>query len=390
LTGIVVLGASLVNARAEGLRREEAGILATDALVLDSRAPRNDLACHIEVAKPFLGFDLRFHSYYFVTTPPTILGLGGSSLLAIARITPANQDRPAYFLRRVVMPRLLAEAKGMGSFTDGFEVGRGHYLVDWMMRDEAGRSCSSHWELEAKPSFRERNVPLTLGENTIGKGPAPVDGEPGSGPGASQGLRVKILLNVSPPGDNEILLKPKYASVLMAMLRTIVRDPDVSSVSLIAFNLRAQKIVYRRDDYETLDFAPLGNVLDAPDAGIVNYRLLQDRHSEAHFVTKLLTDHLGSGAARQDAIIILGAKVSLQQHASIDLLKKGGAAPCPIFYLNYNPNPFDQPFPDTIGSALKAYGSASKYEIVQPHDFGTAMREMLLRLGRQPGAETLF
>jgi hypothetical protein len=172
------------------------------------------------------------------------------------------------------------------------------------------------------------------------------------------------------------------------MLRSIVREPDVRRVSLIAFNMRVQKIVYRQDNAETVDFTALGKALATPDAGTVNYRLLQDRRSEAHFVTSLLIDQLGRRTSSEDAIIILGPKVSLEKNASLELLREGGAASCPIFYLNYNPNPFEDPFPDTIGSALKAYGAASRYEIERPHDFGAAMREVLIRLGKRPAVET--
>jgi hypothetical protein len=317
--------------------------------------------------------------------------LAGSALSVIVRVRPINQPEAVYFVQRIIVPNLPAEAKSMGFFAGGFDIGPGSYQVDWMMRDGLGRACSSHWKLEAKLSLRERNVPLTLLQNMIAEALAtPFDDEPVADRVGTQGLRVKVLLNLSPPGERESLLKPQYANVLVSMLRTMVREPDVASVSVIAFNMRAQKIVYRQDYAETVDFTALGKVLGTPAAGTVNFRLLQDRKSEARFVTKLLVDQLGRRTSSADAIIILGPKVTLEKNASVEVLKEGGAGSCPIFYLNYNPNPFGDPFPDTIGSALKAYGTASKYEIVQPHDFGTAMREMLLRLGRRPAVETAF
>jgi hypothetical protein len=260
-----------------------------------------------------------------------------------------------------------------------------------MMRDSLGRACSSHWKLEAKLSFRERNVPLTLPQNTIAEAATtPFDDEPVADRLGTQELRLKVLLNLSPRGERESLLDPQYANVLVSMLRAMVREPDVASVSVIAFNLRAQKVVYRHDYAETVDFTALGKVLDTPAAGTVDYRLLQDRQSEARFATKLLVDQLGRRTSSADAIVILGPTVSLEKNASVDVLKEGGAASCPIFYLNYNPNPFEQPGPDTIGSALRAYGTASRYEIVEPLDFGSAMREMLLRLGRPSTGQTGF
>jgi hypothetical protein len=69
-------------------------------------------------------------------------------------------------------------------------------------------------------------------------------------------------------------------------------------------------------------------------------------------------------------------------------LKKGGAIACPIFYLNYNPSPFDNPWRDTIGYALKAYRSAVRYDIAMPRDFASAMNDILSRIGKQTTGET--
>lgn len=383
LARISALSTAMMGSAQVMLHKE--GLLAGDVSVLDSKTPRRDLSCQIEPVKPYLGFDLRFHNYYRVTIPRKMFEMAGSVLSVIIRVKPPNHQEPSYFEQRILVPKLPGETKGTGEFGSEFDVGPGRYQVDWAMRDGAGRACSAHWEVEAKLGFRERNVPLTLSENMIAEGLAtPFDNEDAPNRPATQGLRVKVLLNVSPAGEKESIINPQYAAVLVSMLRSIVREPDVRLVSLIAFNMRAQKIVYRQKNIETVDFTALGTILGRPDAGTVDYRLLQDRQSEGHFLTKLLIDQLGRRTPPQDAIIILGPKVALEKNVSRELLRKGGAASCPIFYLNYTPNPFEEPFPDTIGSALKAYSGASRYEIAEPHDFGAAMREMLLRLGKRP------
>jgi hypothetical protein len=379
---------SLAVGHAQVLLSAGVGLPPGDIAVLESRAARSDISCQIEQVKPYLGFDLRFHTYYRVTVPNKMLDEAGRSLQVVVQVRPTNQADPVYLVQRLVVPNFLAETKGSGLFAGGFDLGRGLYHVDWMMRDSGGRVCSSHWELEAKLGSREQNVPFTLGDDAIAERLAtPFDDESPSDHIAANALRVKILLNVSPAATKESLLKPQYAAVLASMLRSIVREPEVTSLTLIAFNLRAQRIVYRQEDAASVDFAALSKALQTPLAGTVNYRLLQDRHSEAHFVTKLLIDQLGQRTSSQDAIIIVGPKVTLEKQASLDLLREGGATACPIFYLNYNPNPFDEPFPDTIGSALKAYNGATKYEIAHPHAFGMAMRDMLMRLGRRPSPE---
>jgi hypothetical protein len=69
----------------------------------------------------------------------------------------------------------------------------------------------------------------------------------------------------------------------------------------------------------------------------------------------------------------------------LEALRAEGAAPCPVFYLNYNFN-LSEPWTDTIGSALKAYKDASAYNIVLPNDMGLAMKEMLARIAKHPNS----
>jgi hypothetical protein len=199
---------------------------------------------------------------------------------------------------------------------------------------------------------------------------------------AAQPLHLKILLNLSPARPQQTILNREDAAVLLSMLRGITREPGVNRFSLVAFNIWEQKIIARQDKAEKIDFAGLAQAIQAPTNGTVNYRRLQDPQSNVHFVTKLLIDQLGTRAASPDAIIIVGPKVTLQKKLPLESLREGGTAPCPIFYLNYNPSPIDEPWPDTIGSALKAYSRASAYNIVFPRDLGAAMRDILSRVAK--------
>jgi hypothetical protein len=182
----------------------------------------------------------------------------------------------------------------------------------------------------------------------------------------TQPLHIKVLLNLSPATPRQSILKPEDAAVLLSMLRSITREPGINRFSLVAFNMWKQMILARQDIAGKIDFAALAQAAQAPTNATVNYRHLQEPKSDVHFVTKLLASELGIRPASPDAIIIVGPKVSLQQKVPLRLLRNSGAASCPIFYLNYNPNPVDSPWPDTIGSALKAYTGALKYNIAFP------------------------
>ena len=360
----------------------------SDMSVLASRERRADFACQVTPDKPSLGFDLRFHSDYHATIPIRVLADVGGWLQVIMRVTPANSEEPIYFHHRYSVPDVPPGEKGESELAGGFDSGLGRYQVDWMMRDGRGRVCSSHWELEAKLRGGEQNLPLTLNPDMVADRPGgPFDEEPPVERATTRPLHVKILLNLSPVKPQETILRPEDAAVLLSILRSISREPGVSRFTLVAFNLREQKIVHQQGNAEKIDFSQLGQAIQSRTAGAVNYRLLQDRRSETHFVTKLLTDQLGAAAASPDAIIILGPKVTLENKVPLEPLKERGAVPCPIFYLNYNPNPFSEPWRDTIGSALKAYKAAVAYNILLPRDWGAAMRDMLSRIAKRPASE---
>jgi len=385
---LFMLAVFTVSGRAQSRLSAGLRLQYTDMSVLASRERRADFSCQVTADKPSLGFDLRFHSNYRATIPIRVLADVGGWVQVIMRVTLANSEEPAYFVHRYSVPDVPPGEKGESEVTGGFDSGLGRYQVDWMMRDGHGRVCSSHWELEAKLRGGEQNLPLTLNPNMVAdRLEGPFDEEPQAERATTHPLHVKILLNLSPVKPQETILRPEDAAVLLSMLRSISREPGVSRFTLVAFNLREQKIVHRQDNAGKIDFSQLGQAIQSRTAGVVNYRLLQDRRSETHFVTNLLADQLGAAAASPDAIIILGPKVTLENKVPLDPLKERGVAPCPIFYLNYNPNPLSEPWRDTIGSALKAYKGAVAYNILLPRDWGSAMRDMLSRLGKRPASE---
>jgi len=153
----------------------------------------------------------------------------------------------------------------------------------------------------------------------------------------------------------------------------------------VAFNLRDQKIFYRQEHADQLDFLALEKAAQSRASGTVDLSVLRDPQSELHFVTRLLTQELGAQADSPDAIIIVGPRVSLDRKVPLDSLKAKGSTMCPVLYLNYTSNLFES-WPDTIGSALKAFKGATAHNIVFPRDVGVAIRELLSRVANRPNS----
>jgi hypothetical protein len=382
---LFLLAGSAVNGWASTVMGFDSALLAADMAVLATHEPRSDFPCEVTADKPSLGFDLRFHTDYLVTVPVKVLAQAGDWLRVVMRVSPAADGAKAlYLVERFDIPDVPEGAKGEFMLAGGFEVGLGRYRVDWVMRDSRERFCSSHWDLEAKPERGQRDLPLTLGPNMVADwgqdafGAAPQDRRDPPEP-----LNVKIMLNLSPVKPEESVLKPRAVTALFSMLSSITHVASVGHVTLIAFNLREQKIIYQQEKADKIDFTALAKAVQSPTAGTIDYHLLKDPRSETRFLTKLLTDQLGTQAESPDAIIIAGARIALDRKVPLESLRAGGAAVCPIFYLSYNPNPIEEPSSDTIGSALIAYKMALAYNIARPRDWGVAMKDMLSRIVKQ-------
>jgi hypothetical protein len=357
-------------------------LISTASANASTRMPDTAFPCHVAADKPEIGFDLRFHAGYRVVAPVKALAHAGGALKVTMTIEPEmHAEATAIISRTFVVPDIPPGTNGDALLMDGVELGPGRFHVAWTMRDSRGPICSSRWDWEAKLGRGQHDFPLTLGPNSVGEPrerglsqgslPAPEDVNP---------RQVRILLNLSPAEPSQSILAPEDTSVLFSILRGLAQEPGISYSGLLAFNLREQRIVYRADSSEGIDLPSLRRALHGPATGTVSYGLLKNPRSETDFVTRLLADELGAGATAPDAIVIIGRKVTLNMKVSLASLKRFGAAPCPIFYINYSPNPLDEPFSDTIGSALKAYKGAVAYNIVFPRDVGVAVRNMLSRI----------
>jgi len=363
-------------------------IINTDLAVLESAEPRTDLACEVTHHKPEVAFDLRFHVAYRVTLPLKELSGSGDQLRVLIRVTPSEKpENQIYLVDRFSVPPIEEDAKGEVILPGGFVLGPGRYKVDWLMRDRAERVCATHWEAEAKLDADNRDLPLSMPAHSVAQRPQEPFGEqpPVERDSAQRPLHVKVLVNFSPTNPRETTLKPWDIDAIVAILRSIAREPQIGRFSLVAFNMQEERVIYREENVERIDFPTLGEAVGAIKLGVVDYRRLQDPLSGTRFLTTLLGEHLGPQEPEPDAIIIAGPKLMLEKRISQDVLRESGRASCPIFYLNYNFNPRFNPWRDAIGTALRAY-KGLEYTITLPRDLGAALADMMFRMTKRNAA----
>ena len=385
LTGLIV-GAGLAQAQTLMLGSGVSGkvnIFNTDLAVLEAGEQRKDLVCAVTPSKPALGFDLRFHAGYEVTIPLKEL-IGSENMLNIVfRVTPqSHPDQPVYFAQHIRVPAVEEDAKGDAFLQGAFDVGEGEYHVDWLMRDRSERVCSSYWDAEAVVAAKDKPMSLAIAPAAIQR----ADGEqfkeepPVQRATSQPPLNVKLLVNFAPQNALSAALQPVDTSALVSILRSIFREPRIGKFSVVAFNMQEQKVVYRQQDAERIDFPALGQALTTLNLGTVDLKRLGEKHGDTDFLANLVRHEVTSNPHdHPDALIFAGPKVMLDANVPQDALKEAGEVDFPVFYMNYNLNPQATPWKDAISHTVRFF-RGYEYTITRPRDLWFAVSDLVSRV----------
>ena len=357
-------------------------IFNSDMAVLEAGEPRKDLPCSVVNNKPVLGFDLRHHAGYEVSVPLKELAGSENLLTILFRVsTEDHRDEPLYFTQRIRVPLIEEDAKGDAYLQGTFDVGEGKYHVDWLMRDRAERVCSSYWDMEAALPPKDKEIGLVMAAGSI----QPADREqfkeepPVMRKQDEPPLNVKVLINFAPQNSRSATLQPLDTSALVSILRSIAREPRIGKFTVIAFNLQEQKVVYRAENAERIDFPALGESLSALNLGTVDLKRLSQKHGDTEFLTDLIRREITSAGDTTDAVVFAGPKAMLEENVPQESLKEIGSLNYPVFYMNYNLYPQAVPWNDSIGKAVK-FLKGYEYTISRPRDLWFAVSEMVSRI----------
>ena len=355
-------------------------IINTDMSVLEAGEVRKDLSCTVSPIKPVLGFDLRFHSGYDVAIPLKELAGSENLLTVLFRVTPEGKDDPMYFVQKTRVPAIEEEARGDAGLQGSFDVGEGKYHVDWLMRDRSERVCSGYWDVDAALPPKDRQVALAIQPGIVErteveqfKEEPPVERIATEVP-----LNVKVLVNFAPQNPRSAAMRPMDTAALVSILRQISRDPHIGKFSLVAFNMQEQRILYRQDSANRIDFPALGEALNTVKLGTVNLKLLEQKHSDTEFLAELIRTEIGA-QDKPDALVFAGPKVMLDENIPSEQLREVGDVEYPVFYMNYNLNPQAVPWRDSISRAVRFF-KGTEYTISRPKDLWVAINEMVARI----------
>jgi len=388
LAGAFCLLAFVPVASAQKLLRNadainQINLLPGDEAVLEMEEVKKDLPCTVTSVKPVMGFDLRFHSGYEILIPLKELASNGQVLTVVFSVTPgSSKDSPRYFSQKFNVPELPDDAGGKTLLEGGFDIGEGSYHVRWLMRDHLERICSSNWDINASLNGKDQDMKMTITANDV----EPADAEffkpepPVVRKAEGDPLKVKVLVNYAPQASAAAAMAPVDASALISILRTIDRDPRIMKFSVVAFNMNEQRVVYRGENLDEINFPDLGEQLRSLKLGMVDYKHLADPHSPTDFLTHLVQDELSGNPA--DAVIFAGPKAYLDEAVPQDSLKDIANIGYPVFYMNYmlappNGNWSDStPWRDAIGTVVKRL-RGFEYTITRPRDLWTSWTDIM-------------
>ncbi|MDX2182042.1 MAG: acetyltransferase [Bryobacteraceae bacterium] len=357
-------------------------LFSNDRAVLEAGEPRKDLPCTVTHEKPVLGFDLKFHAGFDVMVPLRELSGQENLLTILFRVIPeAKPDDPLYFIQRVRVPTIEEDARGEAFLQGSFELGEGKYHVDWLVRDRAERVCSSYWDVEASLPAKDKQVAVSIPPNTVSaaefeqfREEPPVERNP------EEALSVKMLVNFAPQRARSAALQPVDVGALVSILRTISRDPRIGKFTLVAFNMQEQKVLFRQEDANKIDFPAIGKALANLKLGTVDLGKLAKKNGETEFLAELLRAELKC-EGKPDALIFAGPKAMLDENVSQEALKEVGDVNYPLFYMNYNLFPQQVPWRDSISHAVKHFKGV-EYTISRPRDLWYAVTEMIERVAK--------
>ncbi len=373
-----------------GSSEAPARIFSSDMAVLETQEPRKDINCTVTPAKTAtLGFDLRFHDGFDVTVPLKELAGLENQLTILFRVTPQDhKDQPSYFVQHFRVPSLEENAKGEATLSGSVDLGEGTYHVDWLMRDRSERMCSSYWDVDATLAAKDKQIELSLAPGQVSRlEPMQFTDEPPiSRPTGDHGLSIKVLVNFAPQDRDAATFQPFDTLALVSILRRISREPQFTNFSIVAFNIQEQRVIYRQQSADRIDFPALGDAINSVKLGRIDLKRLAQKHGDTEFLTDLIRNEMGTDD-HPDAVVFAGPKIMLDEGLPQETLKPFADIDYPVFYMNYALNPQMTPWRDSISRAVRTF-KGTEYTISRPRDLWFAVTEMVSRIVKSKHSRT--
>ena len=344
-----------------------------------------EIRCRTRAFRPFLGFQFRFLAGYFIEIPVRDLAGPPNELVISVTVRPISVEgaEPVSFDREF-QSQAIPNRRGTIEMSGSLALGEGKYDIQWQLRDRFGRFCSESWTLEAKLKKKDRGVPLVLGPGEVAPSAVflfrkeiSVRGGP-----ADKKLRVKLLVSMDVRRRRQVTIRLWQYSRLVAILRSLSRNPSLIEFSLVAFSLEDQQILYEQDYSDSINFPALGEGLGDLTPATVTFDQL-GKTKEQEFLANLLAEEVG-GDKTADAYVFVGSDMRFGKKVPKETLAPLANPGAPVFYLN----PTRYPWRGMLGNAVRTL-QGTEYKIRQPREVANAVEKMVASISprRRPRAD---
>jgi hypothetical protein len=371
--GFLAAIASAAPTKAQGLLAPRDLPEANRLLDSDSKAPRSQLKCDVQIRKPFVDFDFRFVSLFEVSASLAQFA-PGRRIELLLRVTP-TEGKPVLLANGFRIPRVppnLASGFKPDRFGvnvgGGFATGAGRYQAELLVLDDRGRSHYKKWNVEAKNDSKDSISPV-LARSAV----APLIADRWNGKLDPKGLHLTVLLDATAPGVYSSNFGERF--LLQQMLASLLREVPCASVRVVAFNMDQEREVFRDENFGPAGFARLSVTLKNLQVAVVSYRALQ-RGNSTRFLAGLVQEQISAPA---DAVIFLGSNMHVMEKPSKEMKESLDPGPAHVFYFEYvGYRRFH--FPDSI-EYLTQDLHGTVFQITSARDFGGALQKMDKQLG---------
>jgi hypothetical protein len=343
------------------------------------------LKCGVTPFKPQLNYSFRFQTGYILEIPLNQYTGKGHAIATLVRVTPENSERdPAYLVSRTQLGEI-PPTKAVLELGGGYVVGEGKYRVDLLVSDETGRTCSKNWNIQAKLSRKENDVPPGMAAGAVDEIALRKWMRSSKAPALEDGYRVTVLMNVSPMMPRRIRLGAYDRMLLLSSLASLIERLPLRSVRLVLFNLDQQREIYRDENFEPARFNRVNQALSNLELGTVAYDVIRNRNGHIDLLAELMED--ARKEDRSDAVLFLGPKPWKFDKAPKSSLPERSSADPAFFYLQLRPYLASASLTDTIMGAVKHMGGKT-FDVYTPGDFAEAIRDVTKALEARRGPNT--
>lgn len=301
------------------------------------------------------------------------------NLKLLARLVPLDSNRPPTYLRRQIGIR--SEAIRHGRVRVGFRyyLGLGSYRIDWMAETDSGRICAESHRMRARLGRGEREIRPSLepGQSYFSGQSAPIpwwviDRRP-------PGFNLKLILNIPPFKERRPLIQADLSRI-EGILTAVALHPTVGRVSLVVFNMKDQRVLYRQES-ETGYPNPgeLAEAIRSLSNSQVRVETLKE-DSEVDFLRRLLIGELSS-TKDFDAVVLIGPRSPLSLEVSRFLDEIQDAAP--LYYLKYRFFEAGAGWSDPLQRLTQRLGG-KVFPIQSPRDLWRSVEALMQKIGEEP------